>query len=136
MSETTQEIQFQNGLQPESEAQPEQQSEVESRPEQQPEPEAHPESEPETKPKEELKPEIASDADPKTEEDKESSIQLNDASKSASTGQVVQPELRKDEGNRTFTMRELLSELKSDEDDAGSPYRYFFLFLFGFSIDK
>ncbi|XVF51222.1 hypothetical protein PTKIN_Ptkin04bG0167300 [Pterospermum kingtungense] len=40
--------------------------------------------------------------------------------KPASTDQISRPELRKDEGNRTFTMRELLSELKNDEDDVGS----------------
>ena len=113
MSETTQESQLQNGFQP----QPEPESKIESQPEQQSEPE------------EELKPElVVTDADPKPEKDKESSIQLKEAAKPASTDQIARPELRKDEGNRTFTMTELLSELKSDEDDAGSPYRYFVFF--------
>ncbi|KAJ4711809.1 Tetratricopeptide repeat (TPR)-like superfamily protein [Melia azedarach] len=49
------------------------------------------------------------DADPKVEETKDTSIQP------PSTGQTANPELRKDEGSRTFTMRELLSELKSEE---------------------
>ncbi|XWS50155.1 hypothetical protein CRYUN_Cryun12cG0064700 [Craigia yunnanensis] len=111
MSDMTQESQVQNGFEP----QPEPESKVESQPEQQPDPE--------TKPEEELKPElVVTDTDPKPEEEKESSIQLNEAAKPASTDQIARPELRKDEGNRTFTMRELLSELKSDEDDAGSPY--------------
>ncbi|KAK3228159.1 hypothetical protein Dsin_008021 [Dipteronia sinensis] len=40
------------------------------------------------------------------------------AIQSPSTEQTPRkPELRKDEGNRTFTMRELLSELKSDEGE-------------------
>ncbi|XWS48742.1 hypothetical protein CRYUN_Cryun13aG0102400 [Craigia yunnanensis] len=109
MSETTQESELQNGFQPQLESE----SKVDSQTE----------SEPETKPVEELKPEpVVTDADPKPEEDKESSIQSNETSKPASTDQIARTELRKDEGNRTFTMRELLSELKSDEDDAGSPY--------------
>ena len=118
MSEMTQEFQLQNGFELQSESQPEPESKVESQPE------------PETKPEEELKLElVVTDADPKREEDKESSIQLNEAAKPASTDQIARLELRKDEGNRTFTMTELLSELKSDEDDARSPYRFFF-FLF------
>ncbi|KAK3018827.1 hypothetical protein RJ639_003455 [Escallonia herrerae] len=56
-------------------------------------------------------------ADPKLDEADDRTIQ--------STGD--KPELRKDEGSRTFTMRELLNELKngdSHDDDASTPYRY------------
>ncbi|XP_022739053.1 protein HLB1-like isoform X2 [Durio zibethinus] len=122
MFETAQESELQNEFQPQaqpkSESEWESQSKVESQPEQQTEPKAQLEPEPE-----ELKPEsVVTDADPNPEEDKWSSIQPNETAKPATTDQIARPELRKDEGNRTFTMRELLRELKSDEDDAGSPY--------------
>ncbi|XP_022722055.1 protein HLB1-like isoform X3 [Durio zibethinus] len=107
MSETTQESELQNGFQPEPQAERESESKVESQPEQQSEPETQPEP-------------VVTDADPKPEEDKESSIQSNETAKPVSNDQIARLELRKDEGNRTFTMRELLSELKSDEDGAGS----------------
>ncbi|XP_039006101.1 protein HLB1-like [Hibiscus syriacus] len=104
MSETTQGSELQNGFQPLPE--PESDLKVESLPELQSE----------TKPVEELKSEPGvTDAEPKPTPDTESSIQ-------ATTDQVARPGLRKDEENRTFTMRELLSELKSDEDDTSSPY--------------
>ncbi|OMO79836.1 F17L21.18 isoform 1 [Corchorus capsularis] len=130
MSETAQESELQNGFQPqperESEPEPVSESKIESQQEQQPEPEPEPEPnteiEPETQP-EELKPEpVVTDADPKQDEDKQSSIQSNVVDKPVSNDQIDTPEQRKDEGNRAFTMRELLSELKSEEDDAGSPY--------------
>ncbi|KAE8717154.1 serine/threonine-protein kinase BLUS1-like isoform X2 [Hibiscus syriacus] len=115
MSEKTQGSELQNGFQP----QPEPESEVKV--------ESQPELRPETKPDEELKPKpepVVTDAEPKPEPEKdtESSIQSNETAKQASTDQFDRPALRKDEENRTFTMRELISELKSDEDDAGSPY--------------
>ncbi|GMI76446.1 HYPERSENSITIVE TO LATRUNCULIN B 1 [Hibiscus trionum] len=111
MSETTQGSELQNGFQP----QPESESELKV--------ESQPELQSETKPDEELKSEpVVTDAEPKPEPDTESAIQSNETAKQASTDQVPRPELRKDEENRPFTMRELLSELKSDEDDAGSPY--------------
>ncbi|KAL9439673.1 hypothetical protein AB3S75_025186 [Citrus x aurantiifolia] len=59
----------------------------------------------------EPKPEPA--ADPKVEETKETLIQPP-----PSTEQTLNPALRKDEGNRTFTMRELLTELKSEGEDS------------------
>nr|KJB24143.1 hypothetical protein B456_004G129800 [Gossypium raimondii] len=111
MSETTEGSELQNGFQPQP------------RPEPEPESELKVESQPEQQPEEELKPEpVVTDADPKPEPNNESSIQSNETTKQASTDQVAPPGRRKDEENRTFTMRELLSELKSDEDDAGSPY--------------
>ncbi|KAH7550070.1 hypothetical protein ACOSQ2_025076 [Xanthoceras sorbifolium] len=60
------------------------------------------------------------DANPTAEETLEAA---ETAIQSPSTEQTPRkPELRKDEGSRTFTMRELLSELKSDEgEDSVSP---------------
>lgn len=126
MSETTEGSELQNGFQPQP------------RPEPEPESELKVESQPEQQPEEELKPEpVVTDVDPKPEPNNESSIQSNETTKQASTDQVAPPGRRKDEENRAFTMRELLSELKSDEDDAGSPYRYFlFSFSFRVSVDQ
>ncbi|KAE8694663.1 hypothetical protein F3Y22_tig00110777pilonHSYRG00236 [Hibiscus syriacus] len=112
MSETTQGSELQNGFQP----QPEPESELKV--------ESQPELRPETKPDEELKAEpVVTDAEPEPEpqKDTESSIQSIETAKQASTDQVARPGPGKDEENRAFTMRELISELKS-EDDAGSPY--------------
>ncbi|XP_056174212.1 protein HLB1 isoform X2 [Syzygium oleosum] len=80
-------------------------------------PDHEPEPEPEA-------PEIASsDADPRREEPEDAAIQSGEPESDPSpTGEEApaRPELRKDEGNRTFTMRELLNELKND-DAAESP---------------
>ncbi|TYH80063.1 hypothetical protein ES332_D03G108100v1 [Gossypium tomentosum] len=116
MPETTEESELHNGHQPQAEPEPE--SKAESQPESKTEPG------PENKPEEALKLEpVVTGADPNTkEEDKESSIQSNDAATPSSTDQNARPQLRKDEGNRTFTMRELLTEFKSDEEEVGSPY--------------
>ncbi|TYI39805.1 hypothetical protein ES332_A02G119200v1 [Gossypium tomentosum] len=118
MPETTEESELHNGHQPQAEPEPEPESKAESQPESKTEPGT------ENKPEEALKVEpVVTGADPNTkEEDKESSIQSNDAAKPSSTDQNARPQLRKDEGNRTFTMRELLTEFKSDEEEAGSPY--------------
>ena len=122
MSATAEEPELQNGHEsepiPKPEIEPEP-SELEPKPVAQTEPEAEPESVPE-------QPE-ATDADPKPEEPKQSSIQSNEATGNASV-KAPTGELRKDEGSRTFTMRELLSGLKADEadesaPDATSPYR-------------
>ncbi|KAH9718949.1 protein HLB1 [Citrus sinensis] len=79
----------------------------------------------------EPKPEPA--ADPKVEETKETLIQPPPSTEQTekqhpsteqtekqppSTEQTLNPALRKDEGNRTFTMRELLTELKSEGEDS------------------
>lgn len=53
-----------------------------------------------------------SDADPKVEVTAEALIH------SPSVEQTPQKELKKDEGSRTFTMRELLTELKSQDGDS------------------
>ncbi|KAK8560047.1 hypothetical protein V6N12_012851 [Hibiscus sabdariffa] len=113
MPETTEEPELHNGHQPQAE------SESESKLE-----ESQSESEEQPGPEEELKMEpVATDADPNPMEDgKESSVQSDETAKPSSTDQSARPLMRKDEGNRTFTMRELLPEFKSDEDDAGSPY--------------
>ncbi|KAK9275578.1 hypothetical protein L1049_022845 [Liquidambar formosana] len=81
------------------------------------EPEPEPEREPET--------ETVTDADPQLDESKETAIQSNDAVNSppSPVEHIAGPELRKDQGSRTFTMRELLSELKDDETSEGE-YRH------------
>ena len=58
--------------------------------------------------------------------------------------QILKPELRKDEGSQTFTMRKLLHGLKTDETDATSPMlqakqklsqrQRFFFFFFNFWV--
>ncbi|XP_030530223.2 protein HLB1 isoform X2 [Rhodamnia argentea] len=86
-------------------------------------PDHEPEPEPEPEPKAEPKPEpeepeiVSSDADPKKEEPEESAIQSGEPESDSSPKKEApaRPELRKDEGNRTFTMRELLNELKNDD---------------------
>lgn len=133
MSTTAEEPELQNGhepepipkpeIEPESEPEP---SALEPKPLAQPEPEAEP-AEPESVPEPKPEPPEAPDADPKPEEPKQSSIQSNEAVGNASA-KAPTGELRKDEGSRTFTMRELLSGLKADEvdesgPDATSPYR-------------
>ncbi|KAF7828100.1 protein HLB1 [Senna tora] len=68
---------------------------------------------------------VASDADLKPPQALGSSIRSNDADNSPSGEATSRPQLRKDEGNRTFTMRELLNGLKNDsepdKDDVNSP---------------
>lgn len=56
--------------------------------------------------------------------------QQSEAEKPSPSAESGQPELKKDEGNRTFTMRELLSELKNEgpeaegeRPDGSSPHR-------------
>ncbi|KAE8055061.1 hypothetical protein FH972_011928 [Carpinus fangiana] len=122
MSATAEEPELQNGHEPEPIPKPEiepasepEPSELEPKPVAQPEPEAEP-AEPESVPEQ---PE-ATDADPKPEEPKQSSIQSNEATGNASV-KAPTGELRKDEGSRTFTMRELLSGLKADEADESAP---------------
>ncbi|KAL4362262.1 hypothetical protein GQ457_04G016870 [Hibiscus cannabinus] len=105
MPETTEAPEHHDRQQPQAEPEPE--SKIESQ------------SESKTQPGPENKPEpVVTDADqtPK-EDDKESSIQSDETVKPSYTEQSARPQL-----NRTFTMRELLTEFKSDEDDAGSPY--------------
>ncbi|KAK8686101.1 hypothetical protein V6N13_125128 [Hibiscus sabdariffa] len=89
------------------------------KPEREPELKIESQSESKTQPGPENKPEpVVTDADPTPkEDDKESSIQSDETVKPSCTDQSARPQL-----NRTFTMRELLTEFKSDEDDAGSPY--------------
>ncbi|KAK3030663.1 hypothetical protein RJ639_035867 [Escallonia herrerae] len=68
-------------------------------------------------------------ADPKLDEADDRTIQ--------SSGE--KPELQKDEGSRTFTMRELLNELKngdSHDDDVGTPYRFHLIVCTGTAIGR
>ncbi|GAV68723.1 TOM20_plant domain-containing protein [Cephalotus follicularis] len=147
MSSTTEEPDLQNGIKPEpetetkpdsepkpgpgdepetkSESEPEPEPESKRGPEDEPEPKLQPEQEsrPGTEDEPELIPEpeldrVINDLDPEVEETKESSIQSND--------QIARPDLKNEEGNRTFTMRELLNELQSEQGDdsvnTNSPY--------------
>lgn len=96
------------------ETEPESQTVLE--PEVQPEPVPEPEAEPEFQFRPE--PVVIDGADPKVDET--TSIQ------SSSEG-TARPELKKDEGSRTFTMRELLNGLKNDQgndaaNESSSPY--------------
>ncbi|XP_057511055.1 protein HLB1 [Actinidia eriantha] len=64
------------------------------------------------------------DADPELEESNTQSPRSNGIEK---TEEAQRPELRKDDGSRTFTMRELLNELKNneaneDKEETTSPY--------------
>ncbi|KAF5734357.1 Tetratricopeptide repeat-like superfamily protein isoform 1 [Tripterygium wilfordii] len=119
MSTATDEPELQNGVKPESQLEPEPLPEAEVPRDSSPEPEASLVSAPETEVLPGAEPKQAVlDADAKVEE-LETSIRSNEAEQTAG------PELKKDEGNRTFTMRELLSELKSeegDDHDASTPY--------------
>ncbi|XP_028774685.1 protein HLB1 [Neltuma alba] len=121
------EPELQNGLQsahhPQSEENPS--SEIEPQPasptHQQPQPELESGSEP----KAEAEP-VKTDVDLKSSEASQTSIRSNDADHTHSAEPTSRPELRKDEGSRTFTMRELLNGLKNDSEqdreDASSPY--------------
>ncbi|XP_065637850.1 protein HLB1 [Quercus suber] len=123
MSTTTpEEPELQNGVVPE----PNSNSELEPEPQPKPsDPLPQPESQPEQEapePKPEPEPEIT-DADPNPEDPKPSPIQSNGSENATDKeAQISKPELRKDEGSRTFTMRELLHGLKTEETDATSPY--------------
>lgn len=69
----------------------------------------------------------------------QTAIQSNDIKNTPSAEQSAKPELPKDEGNQTFTMRELLNELKDGEGNSAAGegekrdtthhYRYGFGFL-------
>lgn len=132
MSTIPEEAQLQNGVIPEPEPGPDQITTSQLEPNiEQPKPEAEEKPEPETearaadhKPDQHRETSIQSNE----EQSRETSIQLNAVDDVPTSGQTTRPELRKDEGSRTFTMRELLNELKSDEgdeslqDSAVSPY--------------
>ena len=120
MSTIPEEPELQNGVEPE----PKSKSESESEPKPS-EPLPQPESEPEPEapePKAEPEPAVT-DADPKLNDPTPNPIRSNGSDNAAKDAQISHPELRKDEGSRTFTMRELLHGLKTDEPDATSPYR-------------
>ncbi|KAK7278314.1 hypothetical protein RJT34_23341 [Clitoria ternatea] len=116
-----------NGLQPAPEPQPVSEPESHNGPQPAPEPNPQPETEP--VPTEEtqsqLEPKSEPEADPvvKDADLRETAIHSND---DADTNPSSHPQLRKDEGNRTFTMRELLNGLKTDSEpereDTNSPY--------------
>ncbi|CAN1177936.1 Protein HLB1 [Linum perenne] len=69
-------------------------------------------------------PPAVTNSDPKVEDEpKEASVESTVEPESLSNDQGSRTQLRKDDGNRTFTMRELLTELKTEEgEDGNSPY--------------
>ncbi|CAN0908920.1 Protein HLB1 [Linum grandiflorum] len=85
---------------------------------------------PEPVPEQEADPEPAppavTNSDPKVEDESKEAppVESTEEPESPSNDQGARPpQLRKDDGNRTFTMRELLTELKTEEgEDANSPY--------------
>lgn len=98
--------------------------EPETEAEPKPEPQSEPNPEPLGEAVKEPEPETAGVADRELDGPKESSIRSNDDARSS---EVAYPELRKDQGSRTFTMRELLNGLKTDQGSDGaydtpSPY--------------
>ncbi|XP_062074633.1 protein HLB1 isoform X2 [Humulus lupulus] len=119
-------VQQNGGL--ESEPLPIEESGPEPEPEPEPTPEPQSESNSESRPEPEQKPEAV--ADPKLDASTgETTIRSNDDAQSSlsATQEIAYPELRKDQGNRTFTMRELLNGLKTDQGndaayETSSPY--------------
>ncbi|XP_058770677.1 protein HLB1-like [Vicia villosa] len=113
------EPQSQNGLQPAPEPEPNPQPETKL------EPEPVAEQQVESQEPTQSEPESGSKPDPVVTDVvdlKETAIHSNDAGNVSSP----QPQLKKDEGSRTFTMRELLHGLKNDSEpereDVSSPY--------------
>ncbi|KAE9589689.1 putative tetratricopeptide-like helical domain-containing protein [Lupinus albus] len=112
---------------PESEPTPKPESEPTPKPESEPTPK--PETEPTPKlelepvPSEQLQPELESGSAVNDSDLKQTEIRSNDA---VNNHAPPHPQLKKDEGSRTFTMRELLQGLKNDSEpdreDAESPY--------------
>ncbi|CAN1254728.1 Protein HLB1 [Linum perenne] len=63
-------------------------------------------------------PPAVTNSDPKVEDEpKEASVESTVEPESLSNDQGSRTQLRKDDGNRTFTMRELLTELKTEEGE-------------------
>ncbi|XP_015896350.2 protein HLB1 [Ziziphus jujuba] len=123
MSPTVDESETQNGVEPDPKPKSEPDGAVAE-----PQPEAEETNQSEPKPEDGAE---ASGADPKLDRPEETSIRSNDNSQDTPSDSApqesAQPELRKDQGSRTFTMRELLNGLKNDQGndppyDASSPY--------------
>lgn len=69
---------------------------------------------------------VTADGDPgpeETEPNRPSEIQPVEPNDPHPAEEPARPQLKKDEGSRTFTMRELLNELKTDQNETNSPYR-------------
>ena len=123
--------------QPETEPVPTEQTQPQSEPKSKSTPELEPNPQPESEPvpteqtQAPLEPKSGSEADPVVNDAdrRETTIHSNEANANPSPT----PKLRKDEGSRTFTMRELLNGLKTgsepEKEDANSPYRLLLLFL-------
>lgn len=67
-----------------------------------------------------------------TEPSPTSEIQSVEPDNPPAAEEPTRPQLQKDEGSRTFTMRELLNELKTDQNETNSPYRLLLSFAFKF----
>ncbi|RYR38724.1 hypothetical protein Ahy_A09g043882 isoform B [Arachis hypogaea] len=108
-----------NGVQPE----PNPQSLTDQNPNPQPEPQSNPE--PVHAAQARSEPEPRSEADPAVNNDADLSETAIRSNHTVDANPPAQPQLRKDEGNRTFTMRELLNGLKNesepDKEDSNSP---------------
>ncbi|KAK7391846.1 hypothetical protein VNO78_20269 [Psophocarpus tetragonolobus] len=115
-------------LEPQPETEPvaaeQTQAQLEPKSESTPEAKQNPQPETEPVPQTQLEAKSESEADPAVNDAdlKETKVHSNDTR----TNPSPNPQLRKDEGSRTFTMRELLNGLKNDSEpereDANSPY--------------
>lgn len=128
----------QNGHEPQPEPKPETEPVSTEQTQTQLDPTSEPASEPEPNPQPESEPvpteQTQAQLEPKSESESESDPKVNDVdlrettihSNDAHANPSPTPQLRKDEGSRTFTMRELLHGLKNDSEpdreDANSPY--------------
>lgn len=117
MSEAPEELQLENGVvQPEPEREREREREPDSDPKHDEPKDTESQSiDAKNPPSAPPEPEREPDTDPKLDEPKETVIQSNDVENPPSVSEIGHPELRNAEGNRTFTMRELLNELKDGE---------------------
>ncbi|KAK4771456.1 hypothetical protein SAY87_031988 [Trapa incisa] len=90
-----------------------------------PELEVDPEAVPEPTPALEVASADTVNADSETEgaePNRSTEIHSGESDSPPQAEEPVHPQLKKDEGSRTFTMRELLNELKTDENEANDPY--------------
>lgn len=133
MSTPAEEPPSQNGLQPDPatnpESQPESQPVLEPEPAPVPETQPEPVPEPEAQPEPEAKAELQPRPEPVVSDGADPTVETSTPIQSSSQG-TARPELKNDEGSRTFTMRELLNGLKNEGNDAAnessSPYSYRF----------
>jgi len=97
-----------------------------------PEPESNsnhePDPQPESQEQVQLEPESGSRPDPEVNSDADLNETAINSNEVVGNNSSPHPQLKKDEGSRTFTMRELLHGLKNDSEpereDVSSPYRF------------